>query len=78
MVPALRKLPYAIRTLTLEQVYATITFYLQRQAAINQYLERWRNNAEAAWQAQRRNPSPALKRLLLLKAQQQHTEKAMA
>lgn len=66
------------RTLTLEQVYATITFYLQRQAVIEQYLERWRSYAEAAWQAQQRNPSPALKRLLILKTQRQHTEKVMA
>jgi len=66
------------RTLTLEQVYATITFYLQRQAAIEQYLERWRSYAEAAWQAQRHNPSPAVKRLLVLKTQQQHAEKVMA
>lgn len=66
------------RTLTLEQVYATITYYLQNQAVIDQYLERWRSYAEAAWLAQRRNPSPALKRLLVLKAQQQPAEKVLA
>lgn len=62
------------RGLTLEQVYATITYYLQNQAAIDQYLERWRSHGEAVSQEQRRNPSPAVKRLLALKLQQQQAE----
>ncbi|MDY7039359.1 MAG: DUF433 domain-containing protein [Chloroflexota bacterium] len=44
------------RTLTLEQVYATITFYLHNQKEIDGYLERWRAYTEAAWQEQQRNP----------------------
>lgn len=46
------------RTLTLEQVYATITFYLHNQKEIDEYLERWRVYTEAAWQEQQRNPPP--------------------
>jgi uncharacterized protein (DUF433 family) len=45
------------RTLTLEQVYATITYYLHKQEEIGKYLERWRAYSEAAWQEQQRNPS---------------------
>ena len=44
------------RTLTLEQVYATITYYLHKQDEIDKYLERWRAYTEAAWQEQQRNP----------------------
>jgi len=51
------------RTLTLEQVYATITYYLHNQAEIDGYLERWRAYAEAAWQEQQRNPSEFVREL---------------
>lgn len=44
------------RTLTLEQVYATITYYLHNQEEIDKYLERWRAYTETAWQEQQRNP----------------------
>jgi uncharacterized protein (DUF433 family) len=44
------------RTLTLEQVYATITYYFHKQEEIDNYLERWRAYTEAAWQEQQRNP----------------------
>lgn len=44
------------RTLTLEQVYATITYYLHKRKEIDEYLERWRAYTEAAWQEQQRNP----------------------
>jgi hypothetical protein len=40
----------------LEQVYATITFYLHKQRDIDRYLERWRAYTEAAWQEQQRKP----------------------
>ncbi len=56
-------------TLTLEQVYATITFYLHNRHEIEQYLERWRRYAEQAWQHQQQHPSPAIQRLQALKHQ---------
>jgi len=55
------------RTLTLEQVYATITYYLSHQSEVEAYLARWQAYAEAAWQEQQRNPSPAALRLRELK-----------
>lgn len=57
--------------LTLEQVYATITFYLHNQAEVEQYLERWQQHAEQAWQQQQQHPSPALQRLQAIKQQRQ-------
>ncbi|MBF0199826.1 MAG: DUF433 domain-containing protein [Desulfamplus sp.] len=58
-------------SLTLEQVYATITFYLHNQREIDQYLERWRHYAEQAWQHQQLNPTPAIQRLQAIKQQRQ-------
>jgi len=51
------------RTLTLEQVYATITYYLHKQEEIDNYLERWRAYTEAAWQEQQRNPPEFVREL---------------
>ena len=51
------------RTLTLEQVYATITYYLRKQEEMDRYLERWRAYTDAAWQEQQRNPSEFVREL---------------
>jgi len=58
-------------TVTLEQVYATITYYLRDKHNIDQYLKRWRNYAELSWQHQEQHPSPAIKRLREIKRQRQ-------
>ncbi len=57
--------------LKLEQVYATITFYLRHQQEIDLYLERWRKFAEESWKRQQQHPSPAVKRLCELKRRKQ-------
>jgi uncharacterized protein (DUF433 family) len=44
-------------TLSLEQVYATITYYLSHQSEVDAYIERITAEQEAAWQEQERNPS---------------------
>jgi uncharacterized protein (DUF433 family) len=51
------------RTLTLEQVYATITYYLHRQEEIDSYLDRWRAYTEAAWLEQQRDPPEFVREL---------------
>lgn len=51
------------RTLTLEQVYASITYYLHNQEKIDAYLARWRAYGEAAWQEQQRNPPEFVREL---------------
>lgn len=66
------------RTLTLEQVYATITYYLRNQEEVDEYLEQWRAYAEAAWQEQQRNPPPVVRRLRELKARRQSPVEAVA
>jgi len=56
-------------TLTLEQVYATITYYLHNQREIDQYLARWRQYSEQAWKQQQQHPSSSIERLQNLKRQ---------
>ena len=56
------------RSLTLEQVYATITYYLQNREKVDAYLEAWREYSEQARREQERNPSEVVKRLRRLKA----------
>jgi uncharacterized protein (DUF433 family) len=57
------------RSLSLEQVYATITYYFHNRTQVDAYLEAWRQYTDQAWQDYERNPSPAIKRLRQLKTQ---------
>ncbi len=61
-------------TLTLEQVYATITFYLLNQEEIDGYHRRWLEHAEAGWQQQRLNPSESIARLRKIKLRKMQSE----
>ncbi len=55
-------------TLSLEQVYATILYYLQNTAEVGAYLEDWREHGQRMREEQARNPNPgALKLHELLK-----------
>ena len=49
--------------LTLEQVYATITYYLHNREAIHAYLEDWLEHGRHMREAQERNPPPVVVRL---------------
>ncbi len=58
-------------TLNLEQIHATITYYLHNQAKMDAYLARlaaWREDRYREWTA---NPSPAAQRIQTLKTQRQ-------
>ena len=50
-------------TLSLEQVYANITYYLGHQQKVKQYIALVRHRQEEAWQQQQRNPSPFVQSL---------------
>ncbi len=58
-------------TLTLEQVYATITYYLRNKDATEKYLRRWRKHTQELLQQQITNPTAAIKRLRDIKRQRQ-------
>ncbi|WP_034937923.1 DUF433 domain-containing protein [Gloeocapsa sp. PCC 73106] len=57
-------------SLSLEQVYATILYYLHDREAVGQYLTDWIEFGERMRAEQRENPSPARLRFKQLKAHQ--------
>ncbi|MBW4612855.1 MAG: DUF433 domain-containing protein [Desmonostoc vinosum HA7617-LM4] len=57
-------------SLSLEQVYATILYYLHNREVVGQYLTDWIEFGERMRAEQRQNPSPARLRFQQLKAQQ--------
>ncbi len=57
-------------TVTLEQVYATILYYLHHQAEVKAYLADWLEFSRTAREQQQQNPSSARIKLRQLKAQQ--------
>ncbi|AUT03826.1 hypothetical protein CLI64_27425 [Nostoc sp. CENA543] len=54
-------------SLTLEQVYATILYYLQNQQAIDAYMTDWMEWGDRMRAEQSRNPNPVLEKLRKLK-----------
>jgi uncharacterized protein (DUF433 family) len=50
-------------TLTLEQIHATITFYLAHPERVNSYLQRVRQHQEAAYQQSQQHPSALMRSL---------------
>ncbi|MDJ0799107.1 MAG: DUF433 domain-containing protein [Calothrix sp. MO_167.B12] len=69
-------------TITLEEVYATILYYLHNQEEVRAYLADWLEFCRQQREEQKRNPSPARQRFRQLKAeanvQQESTESANA
>jgi len=58
-------------TLTLEQVYATILYYLHNQEAVSAYLADWMEWSHQMREEQRRNPSPQVLKIRRLKTEQE-------
>ncbi len=58
-------------SLSLEQVYATILYYLQNREKIDAYLTSWLEYGRRAREEQKRNPPPVVERLRALKAKQE-------
>jgi uncharacterized protein (DUF433 family) len=57
-------------TLELEQIYATVTYYLHDNARVSQYLANWLEHGHRMRDEQRRNPTPAM--LKLREAREDH------
>jgi len=56
-------------SLTLEQVYATILYYLHNKQAIDAYMTDWLEWGDRMREEQRQNPNPVVEKLRKLKAQ---------
>jgi Uncharacterized conserved protein len=60
-------------SLTLEQVHATITYYLHNHGDIDAYLEEWLQHGQQMREVQARNPPPVVVKLRALAAQHERT-----
>jgi uncharacterized protein (DUF433 family) len=58
-------------SLTLEQVYATILYYLHNKDAISTYLSEWLEHGRRAREEQQRNPPSFIEKLRQLKAERE-------
>lgn len=58
-------------TLSLEKIYATITYYLHNRTEIDAYLLRLRKRREQRYQEWTKNPSPVALRIRAIKEQRQ-------
>ena len=56
-------------SLTLEQVYATILYYLHNQKSVDEYIKDWLEWGDKMREEQRRNPNPVVEKLRKLKAE---------
>jgi uncharacterized protein (DUF433 family) len=56
-------------SLQLEQVYATILYYLANKQQVTAYLEDWMAWSEQMLEEQRQNPDPLIQKLTKLKAE---------
>ena len=60
-------------SLTLEQVYATIIYYLQNPKTIGNYIKNWIEHGHRMREQQRLNPPPVSEKLRQLRAARQAT-----
>jgi uncharacterized protein (DUF433 family) len=58
-------------SLTLEQVYATILYYLQNKETISNYIKNWIEHGHKMRELQRLNPPPVSEKLRQLRAARQ-------
>ena len=65
-------------SLSLEQVYATITYYLANQQKIDEYIEAGWQEIEKAAQTQEKNPPGVVQRLRQLKNARPHSVRSLA
>lgn len=63
-------------SLTLEQVYATILYYLHHRERVTAYLEDWLEWGRRMREEQDRNPPPVILRLRALKAEREKAKAA--
>lgn len=54
--------------LTLEQVYATILYYLHNKESVSQYIAEWLEWGRKMREEQENNPSPVVQKLMKIKA----------
>lgn len=61
-------------TVTIEQVYATILYYLHNRETVSAYVADWLAYCQKSREEQRKNPPPVVVKLMQLKAEKQATQ----
>ena len=61
-------------TLSAEQIYASVLFYLSNHEQMNHYLTEWLEHGRKMRAAQQHNPTPSMLKLRQIKAEQQKAE----
>ncbi len=64
-------------SLTLEQVYTTILYYLHNKEAVSNYITDWLESGHRMREEQRRNPSPVVQKLMQFKAEREAMKKGI-
>ena len=62
-------------TLSLEEIYATILYYLHNKEQVDKYIADWLEFGRRAREEQERNPTPAMLRLRKIKAERLAAER---
>ncbi|MBD1836249.1 DUF433 domain-containing protein [Cyanobacteria bacterium FACHB-472] len=62
-------------TINLEQVYATILYYLHNKESVSAYIADWLEHDHKMREEQRRNPSPVVVKLMKLKTEREEIKK---
>lgn len=65
-------------TLSLEQIYATILYYLHNQEQINKYMTDWLEHGQRMREEQARHPTPAMLKLRQIRAEREATQQNIA
>lgn len=63
-------------SVTLEQIYATILYYLHNKEAVSAYMTNWLEHSHKMREEQRRNPPTVVVKLMKLKAEREVNLKA--
>lgn len=63
-------------SLNLEQVYATILYYLHNKEAVSTYIADWLEHGHRAREEQKRNPPPVSEKLKRMRAERDAMKKA--
>ncbi len=72
---ALEQIAQTYPSLNLEQVYATILYYLHNKEAVSNYIADWLEWSHQQLKAQELNPSPSAIRLRKLRSERELVEK---
>ncbi|MCP4110488.1 MAG: DUF433 domain-containing protein [Desulfobacteraceae bacterium] len=65
-------------TITLEQIYATILYYLHNKEQVTDYMNDWAEHGNRMRELQKQNPTPAIIRLRKIAAEQKAAQRKIA